>query len=203
MLGKTHMVVGIAAGVAILKPDNLPILVTGVGAAALGALLPDIDVGTSESHEDAERVVYLAAASVVIVFLLEHFLKLEVYEQLLANYSLKRILLIATIFIGICGVGMETPHRSFMHSILAMLLLSACVYALFPPLAPYFLVGYASHLLTDCFNRKRVQLFFPLPGGIALGVCHAHGPANSFLFLAGSVASVWLVFTSLMQIMGR
>ena len=50
MLGKTHMAVGIAATLAITQPSGVSELVLAVGAGSLGALISDIDVGTSNSH---------------------------------------------------------------------------------------------------------------------------------------------------------
>ena len=49
MLGKTHMAVGIATTLAVIPPENTRQLLLEVGAGAVGALISDIDVGTSES----------------------------------------------------------------------------------------------------------------------------------------------------------
>lgn len=50
MKGATHISAGIAVGVAICSAQSLPILqaIPVTGAAALGALVPDIDIGTSK-----------------------------------------------------------------------------------------------------------------------------------------------------------
>ena len=55
----------------------------------------------------------------------------------------------------------------------------------------YFVVGFASHLVLDCFNRKRVRILYPLPGGIALDFCKAGGFVDSLLFKLGSVAVIF------------
>lgn len=47
MLGRTHFFIGTAAALAVLQPQTVPALVTGAGAAAIGSLISDIDVGTS------------------------------------------------------------------------------------------------------------------------------------------------------------
>ena len=47
MLGRTHFFIGTAAALAVLQPQTVPVLVTGAGAAAIGSLISDIDVGTS------------------------------------------------------------------------------------------------------------------------------------------------------------
>ena len=46
MLGKTHMAVGVASSLLLLPPSNIQELVLGTGAAAVGAVISDIDVGT-------------------------------------------------------------------------------------------------------------------------------------------------------------
>ena len=190
MLGKTHMVVGMACGLAVMQPDSVPMLVAGTGAAALGALIPDIDVGTSQSHKDANIIVYMSIAVVALVALAERFLHLDIYNRLLAHKGLVNILIPSVLFIIICAFGKEQPHRSFMHSILALVLLTGCLWYLFPTLSVYFAIGFASHIITDLFNRKKVRLLYPLPGGVALGLFHAHGTANTVLFVIGSIATV-------------
>ena len=50
MLGRTHFFIGTAAALAVLQPQTVPVLVTGAGAAAIGSLISDIDVGTSQPH---------------------------------------------------------------------------------------------------------------------------------------------------------
>ena len=190
MLGKTHMVVGMACGLAVMRPDSVPMLVVGMGAAALGALIPDIDVGTSQSHKDANIIVYMSVAVVALVVLAERFLHLDIYNRLLAHKGLVNILIPSVLFIIICAFGKEQPHRSFMHSILAIVLLTGCVWYLSPTLAIYFAIGFASHIITDLFNMKKVRLLYPLSGGVAFKLFHAHGTANSTLFVIGSIATV-------------
>ena len=62
MLGKTHMAVGVAAAMAVVHPKSLPELVIGLSAAAVGAVISDIDVGTAEAHKDADVIMAMAAA---------------------------------------------------------------------------------------------------------------------------------------------
>ena len=73
MLGKTHMMVGIAATLAITHPDTLSGFVTAAGIGAIGALISDIDVGTSSSHRDANRVIFLTIAVAVIFLAVDYF----------------------------------------------------------------------------------------------------------------------------------
>lgn len=81
LLGKTHMVVGIAATMAVTHPKNAPELVLAVGVGAFGALISDIDVGTSESHRDADKIVILSVTVLAAAFALDYFFKQELLTE--------------------------------------------------------------------------------------------------------------------------
>ena len=49
MLGKTHFFIGISTAFAVLQPQSVPVLVTGISAAAVGSVISDIDSGTSQA----------------------------------------------------------------------------------------------------------------------------------------------------------
>ena len=80
MLGKTHMAVGIATTLAVIPPENTRQLLLEVGAGAVGALISDIDVGTSESHRDADVITYLTLGVVAVVIALDHFMNVSDYH---------------------------------------------------------------------------------------------------------------------------
>jgi inner membrane protein len=203
MLGKTHLAVGIAASMLAVHPSTLPELVIGVGAAAVGAVISDIDVGTTESHRDADIISTIAVVAVVAVLVLDKVFNIGVYEILKERSNMARVILGALAFIGVCAFGKEQPHRSFMHSFLALIILSALVGVILPTAMPYFAVAFISHLATDLFNFKKVRLLYPLKGGISFHMFHAKGIANSVIFLAGSVVSVVAVVMNFARIMGR
>lgn len=201
MLGKTHMAVGIAAAMAALHPSTLPELVVGLGAAAVGAVISDIDVGTAEAHRDADIVTLMAVASVVGIAILEQIFHLGIINRIKQDAGMTRILLGVFVFIGVCAVGRKTPHRSMMHSLLVMAVLSGCVYMAFPMAMPYFAVAFASHLFTDLFNFKQVQLLYPIRQGICFKMFHAKGIANSVLLTVGGLLVVVEVGLSLLRIL--
>ena len=71
MLGKTHLTVGVAASLTILQPESLPELVVGISAAAIGALISDIDIDSTQAHRNANlitagTVMAIAAVSAFI-----------------------------------------------------------------------------------------------------------------------------------------
>mgnify|MGYP002545920709 FL=1 len=112
-------------------------------------------------------------------------------EKIRNDKSVAPVAMGVIIFIAVCAFGKNQPHRSFMHSIMAMAILSGALSMVSVQMVPYFVVGFASHLVLDCFNRKRVRILYPLPGGIALDFCKAGGFVDSLLFKLGSVAVIF------------
>ncbi|CDE52853.1 predicted membrane-bound metal-dependent hydrolase (DUF457) [Roseburia sp. CAG:303] len=190
MLGKTHMAVGIAATLAITQPSGISELVLAVGAGSLGALISDIDVGTSNSHRDADKITALSVVVVLAVFALDYFCNTQIIERIIGSSGYLRIIAGLLLFIGICAFGKEQPHRSFMHSFLALILLSFALGLIWEKAVIYFAVGFLSHLATDIFNKKKVRLLYPLKGGVSLGLFHAYGLANDIFFAVGSIIAV-------------
>ena len=185
MLGKTHMVVGIATTLAIIQPNTLQEMVLASGASAVGALICDIDVGTSGSHKDVDKICLLTIAAVVVTVILDFLFHLGIVQKILQDSNLLRIACGYLLFIGICAFGKEQPHRSFMHSFLALLILSVALGLAWPSLVPYFAIGFLSHIFMDLFNFKKVKLLYPSKKGFCLKLFHAHGLANRLFFIIG------------------
>lgn len=190
MLGKTHMVVGIAATLVVTQPAAITEMILAVGGGALGALISDIDVGTSKFHRDANIVTVLSAVVVLAVVALDYFFNTGIADKVVRSSGYGRIVVGILLFIGICAFGKEQPHRSFMHSFLALVLLCFAIGLVWEKAVIYFAVGFISHLATDILNKKKVRLLYPLKGGISLGLFHAHGLADTLFFLVGSTVSV-------------
>ena len=76
MLGRTHFYIGTAAALAVLQPQTVPALVAGAGAAAIGGLISDIDVGTSQAHRDADKIITATVAAAVLTILAAYLISL-------------------------------------------------------------------------------------------------------------------------------
>lgn len=100
---------------AVTQPETVPELVLAAGGGAFGALISDIDVGTSGSHRDADKIVMLSAVVLLAVLALDCFFHTGVIEQVVRNSGYGRIIAGILLFICICAFGKEQPHRSFMH----------------------------------------------------------------------------------------
>lgn len=190
MLGKTHLAVGVAATMAVIHPTDISELILSIGVGGLGALISDIDVGTSASHREADKITMLSVIVVLGVLASDYFIHTGMMEQVIRNSGYGRIVMGLLFFVGICGFGKEQPHRSFMHSFLAGVLLCIAVGMIWEKAVVYFAVGYLSHLATDIFNKKKVRLFYPMKGGVSLGLFHAYGLANHIFFMAASAVVV-------------
>ena len=177
MLGRTHFFIGISAALAVMQPSSMPTLVAGAGAAAIGGMISDIDSGTSQAHREADKIMTAAIAVTAIVILADYKFHVGIYERLMRNSSIARLLTGAMAFIIICTYGSSQPHRSFMHSFLSLFMLTACIDVIYPDAAPYFAVAYASHLALDLLNYRRLRLIWPMKHGFSLGFCpRAHQP---------------------------
>ena len=185
MLGRTHFFIGTAAALAVLQPQTVPVLVTGAGAAAIGSLISDIDVGTSQAHRDADKIITATVAVAALTILAEYKLNLGIYRRLTSDSNILRLLAGTAAFLLLCAYGKQQPHRSFMHSFAALALLTACVDIIYPDASAYFAVGFLSHLVLDVLNRKPEKLLWPWTKGFCLGLCSARGVVNRALLGVG------------------
>ena len=190
MLGKTHMAVGVAASLLLLQPHTLPELILGAGTAAVGSVISDIDCGTSESSRRADQIIFVLETIVIGIVVVEAHWHLGLYQRLMSNSSVSRIVLACAAFLAICAYGKKTPHRSFFHSFLAGGLLMSSVGVFLPILVPYFGIAFASHLVLDFLNHKGEQLLYPYRKRFSLRICSASGLVNRFFLFCGSVLSV-------------
>lgn len=190
MLGKTHMAVGVAASLLLLQPHTLPELILGAGTAAVGSVISDIDCGTSESSRRADQIIFVLETIVIGIVVVEAHWHLGLYQRLMSNSSVSRIVLACAAFLAICAYGKKTPHRSFFHSFLAGGLLMSSVGVFLPILVPYFGIAFASHLVLDFLNHKGEQLLYPYRKRFSLRICSASGLINRLFLFCGSVLSV-------------
>lgn len=190
MTGKTHFVCGEAAALLLLQPATPRALVLTLAAAAVGSTLPDVDVTTSDSHEDLVRIVSIAGGAALVTWAVNTIWNLQL-ERFLPLFS-GHFQLIAwlVLFLALCVFGTTQPHRSFMHSLPGLALLTACVHYGMQPLAAPFFVAMASHIFLDLFNKKPVRLLYPLRRGLAFRLCSASGVVNRTIFVWGTVAAV-------------
>ena len=81
MTGKTHAAVGLGTVLAVTQPSTVSGLVLAAGTGMLGALISDIDVGTSKSHKDADRITLIAVLLVAAEIALNYFYDFSIWER--------------------------------------------------------------------------------------------------------------------------
>lgn len=184
------MTVGIATTLTVTQPKSILEAVLAVSVGTLGATISDIDVETSDAHQEVNKVIAIAIATIVGVIVIDTHFHMELINKIIGNRSYIRTLFGLLLCIGVCAFGKEQPHRSFMHSFLALGLLSVGIGCIWTMLVPYFVVGFLSHVAIDSLNKRKVMLLYPLKGGVALRLCRADGIVNDILFLLSSVMIV-------------
>ena len=115
-------------------------------------------------------------------------------QYYLQNHGIFTYIAIAT-FIGICLYGyFKTSHRTFMHSFLTGVILSALIWYISKPLALPFACGFFSHILVDLLNKRPgVMLLWPVRKSFKLNLAPADGKLDRVLGATGTVASLFFL----------
>lgn len=187
MLGKTHFVLGMASALIITHPQTVPGVLTAMTAGAIGGWIVDVDIKNRDREQSDDEVrenIYDAIIDGLFILsfiALDFFIGKGMCQYVIENWGV-------TVWGALFGIlillliGLNTKHRTFTHSFLAMALFSGSVYLFCRPAVIPFVIGYASHLLSDFFNKLGVQLFFPLPWRPCLKLCRSDKKANKILF---------------------
>lgn len=202
MTGKTHMAAGIAVSLGATVPDTPKEMLICVAAAAVGAVISDIDVSTSDARREFNHFLGIAGIIVATVLFLEYYFRFGVF-RMIKHHGYLPLLLGLSCFVLICLFGKNKPHRSFMHSILALALLTGSVSLILPAAGVPFAAAMASHIGLDLLNKKKVKLFYPYRKGIAFSLCRADGVVSRTLFYAASLADIVIIGWMLAEYLQR
>lgn len=188
MMSKTHIAIGLASAVTVLNPVTARNAAMVVAGAAVGSLICDIDSRSRPKERDAliGRLIVCLIVVAVAVYAAGHGLL-----KTGSSFSVSQEQAAGLIILLVTGlVAAILPHRSFSHSILALVLYFAGLSMIFPQiLCEAFAVAFISHLALDLLNKKDVKLLWPVPKGICLHLCYADGIMNKVLLAVGCV---WL-----------
>ncbi len=190
MTGKTHLTVGTAVAIAVVQPETVISLCFCAAAGAVGSVISDIDVDTSESHRGVAKLFAVLFVSALVLGWAEYSWHLGLVARLRAQSGLTRIMPGTLAFLAVCWFGMHQPHRSFMHSLPGLAVMTALAGMIAPFFALPFGAAMASHIAIDLLNRRRVRLLYPLHWGLSLDLCAANGWVDGMLCGLGSAALV-------------
>lgn len=171
MNGKTHEAVGIASVMVAMHGASTREIVAGCLVASFASIVPDVDL--IDNHKGAG-----------ILMLVEVVKQSLVPIGLCLVYGSERELIIAWLVAMVFLV--VQPHRGFSHSIWCMLATAFLFESMTEEkLAVPYCIAYASHILLDVMNTKKVSIWYPY--GFCTGWCKAGGVVD---WLIGAFASL-------------
>ena len=192
MMSRTHYAIGMATALAIL-PTHTPIdCAVVLAGGAIGGVLADVDILNDDYKHDALIGELLAFGTVGCTILLDFLFGKQYITSVLTSSTLSIIGLLG--FAVLWVVGFITDHRTFTHSVLAMLLFSFSLALIQFRFGIACLAGYASHLVLDLLNKKGMQLLFPLRYRMCLKLFYADKTANTVFMILGFVVTIALLF---------
>lgn len=190
MTGKTHMAIGVAAGLTVSIQQPLQNQIIIVLASVLGSLIPDLDHPKSKLNQ---KLLFFKNKFYRVLF----YLALAggfIYLYFLTKYNVFGLLGITSFLIGI------SSHRSFTHSIIGFLVISYIIKLITTKYnLPYaylgFIIGYVLHLAADFFTIKGIQLFYPLKLNVASPIIiNTKSRFEDVIFTLLSVYIMFLIF---------
>lgn len=190
MTGKTHIAIGIAAGLTISSDLPVEQQLILIGASVIGSLFPDLDHPKAKLNQklllfnnNFYRVIFYLFLSSIFMFLY-FFIKSSFFG----------LLAIITFLIGLSN------HRGFTHSIFGFLICAYIVkigsieYGL-PSVYSGFTIGYILHLIADFFTPQGIKLFYPLKSNVSAPITITTNSAKErMLFTVLSIYTVVLLF---------
>ncbi len=195
MTGKTHVAAGIAASIAVTQPADLKGCLIAVMGGAIGGAVCDIDTIKNRYGINAVTGQSIALSISAAVLLIDVVFHTGIVREVLARDSeLLTYGVSALAVLGVCGFF--TPHRSFTHSITALVLFSWAVSLIYPPVTVAFIGGFVSHMVLDMMNKREVRLLFPLKWGFCTGWFRADKQADKWFRSAAVVLGTMLMFRS-------
>lgn len=190
MMKKTHLAGGLAVAMAIIRPSSINELAICLTSASIGSVISDIDVPSSKSRKELNKILAISVVAIVVCTLAEVIFHVGILSILQSQTSAMRALLGFVVFLLICSFGIHTPHRSFMHSIVAVVALTGAMWIILPEAALPFAVSMISHIGLDLFNKKSIQILYPLKKRISFDLCKASGKANTIIFVLANIIFV-------------
>mgnify|MGYP000639541309 CR=1 FL=1 len=190
MTGKTHMAIGVAAGLTVSIQQPLQNQIIIVLASVLGSLIPDLDHPKSKLNQ---KLLFFKNKFYRVLFYLALAGGL-MYLYFLTKYNVFGLLGITSFLIGI------SSHRSFTHSIIGFLVISYIIKLITTKYnLPYaylgFIIGYVLHLAADFFTIKGIQLFYPLKLNVASPIIiNTKSRFEDVIFTLLSVYIMFLIF---------
>lgn len=196
LTGKTHVTLGVAAGLTLSVGYSVESQAILVLAAAIGALIPDLDHPRSKINQRV--LLYKNKLFKLITYSLMGAGLIYIDSKFYGSGSkILRLLGIALVLVGL------SRHRGFTHSLLGLVLFSGIVYIGTIKYNLYtaftgFVIGYVSHLVLDLVTVQGIELLYPYKKNfkIPLGI-KTNGVVENLIL---SISSLYSAFILLQRI---
>ena len=188
---KTHVACGNLISLFLIKPTTVSGLLITISSSTLGSLLPDVDLKDSTTDKLFDRLMTSLITIIIMSILIQYFFNINLYKIIKSYNNLFNYLITICLFIIMSYLGSKTPHRSFTHSILGLIIYTTILSHTFKDniVIPYF-ISHLSHILLDLLNMKGVALFYPFKFRFSLKLCESSGKFNKLLFSLFSIAII-------------
>ena len=197
MTGRTHLAVGAATAMLAAGPAvGLTGLAVAAAGGAAGAVLPDLDVRDT-AHPWRERLTRAGAAALLVGALAFDVANGASLAREAMARGVGMLALGAVGFVSLACAARLSAHRSFSHSLLALVGFAAATYLVCPPLAPSVALGFATHLALDALTYRGLRLFWPLPHGFAARLCKTGGVADACCLVGALLTCVFVGWLAL------
>ena len=193
---KTHVACGNLISLFLIKPTTVSGLLITISSSTLGSLLPDVDLKDSTTDKLFDRLMTSLITIIIMSILIQYFFNINLYKIIKSYNNLFNYLITICLFIIMSYLGSKTPHRSFTHSILGLIIYTTILSHTFKDniVVPYF-ISHLSHIILDLLNMKGVALFYPFKFRFSLKLCESSGKFNHLLF---SLFSIFIIIVLIM-----
>ena len=198
MMAFTHLTIGMAAAVAIYRPDTFVDYMPVFAGASIGSIICDFDCRSEKNMRDALYGRIAAFVIFIISVLIDFIKKGKISNYVLSNLSNKLLLGGLVVFIVVSLFAVFSEHRKFSHSLLALVLYSGSLLFVCRPILIPFIIGYVSHILLDVMNKKPVLILWPSEKGFSLDWFYAGKTANTVFLVLGCFGLIAAIMLNVM-----
>ncbi len=199
MMGKTHLAIGLATAFAVMRPENVGEALIAVIGGTVGGVIADSDILDNDHRLDTFSVQLAAAAVTIAALVFDYFGGFGICESIAEDVP--RAVSGGVVFAVLWILGVISSHRTFTHSLTALVLFSFAVGMIYAPFRPVFAAAYVSHIVLDLTNKRKLPILYPLKLGVCLKLFYADGLANRIFFTLGCVTSGALALAAVLEIL--
>ena len=192
MTGPTHMSVGIATSLLVLRPVSVPACLSTVFGGLIGASISDIDHPAGKTTEYSKNDVIHIIMWTIAILGIDYYCGDGINDYIGSHFGPLVWGGLAVFLITIIP-NIRRDHQGFLHSFLAGIILTISVYSFCRPIAPAFGLGFFTHILLDYTNKNyQIMLICPPNKIKPLGLCPYNETENNVLGAIATMVSIYI-----------